>query len=208
MVLLITGFSQSNRVSADVANTQDTYRHYMLQGGAVYNSGTISQINSDFIDNSVIINKSGEKLTVFPQGGAIFNKAKNQNISGNFIRNQGSAVYNFGFRAEAVIDSISGNFIENTESAIVNRADNQGLGGNSADKHSHYRRVSAAISSIIPVTTVVRLIIYLFHGTARIDKIDGMFVGNQVSGNGGAVYKVGYAFAEGICLIKSTVFYQ
>ena len=186
----------NNRVSADVANTQDTYRHYMLQGGAVYNSGTISQINSDFIDNSVIINKSGEKLTVFPQGGAIFNKGKIKNISGNFIRNQGSAVYNFGFRAEAVIDSISGNFIENTESAIVNRADNQGLDGNSADNTAIIGSISGnffnntgydggAIDNLS------------FHGTARIDKIDGMFVGNQVSGNGGAVYKVGYAFAEG-----------
>ncbi len=187
---------KNNRVSADVANTQDTYRHYMLQGGAVYNSGTINQINSDFIDNSVIINKSGEKLTVFPQGGAIFNKGKIKNISGNFIRNQGSAVYNFGFRAEAVIDSISGNFIGNTESAIVNRGDNQGLGGNIEDNTAIIGSISGNFFDNAGFNGGAINNIYS-HGTARIDKIDGMFVGNQVSGNGGAVYKIGYIAIDG-----------
>ena len=83
-----------------------------VYGGAIYNQGTINNINSDFIQNYVLSQESHNGS----YGGAINNKGIIGNINGNFIANYtngdtwvgGGAIYNTG-----TINNINGNFIEN-----------------------------------------------------------------------------------------------
>ena len=86
-----------------------------IQGGAIYNRGTIGNIIGNFVGNYVHVNERSMEA----HGGAIYNWSSISNISGDFIgnyiqadergtRSQGGAISNWGD-----IDSVSGNFIGN-----------------------------------------------------------------------------------------------
>ena len=83
-------------------------------GGAIYNSGSITDITGDFIKNSS--NCTGTYLAL---GGAIYNNGEIGKISGNFINNTttsssnrvaGGAIYN----SSGKVGDITGNFIGNS----------------------------------------------------------------------------------------------
>lgn len=160
-----------------------------MQGGAIYNSGTIDEINADFIGNSVkvVIDGSGSHQTAVAQGGAIFNKGTVGNITGDFINNEGSAIYNFGFHGTAVIGNITGNFIGNSGSAIVNRADNLGTGNGNTNVvkigniSGNFVNNTGSSGGAIDHSASL--------GTATVGSISGNFIGNRATtGDGGAVY--------------------
>ena len=90
-------------------------------GGAIYNdnNSTISNINSDFVDNYVVIVSTGTNDSYYAFGGAIYNAGTVNEIAGNFTGNYsislssstaGGAVYNDN---NSIIDNISGDFIGN-----------------------------------------------------------------------------------------------
>ena len=180
---------KNNSVTAQITKSDDSYKYYFLQGGAIYNSGTIDEINADFIGNSVkvVIDGSGSHQTAVAQGGAIFNKGTVGNITGDFINNEGSAIYNFGFHGTAVIGNITGNFIGNSGSAIVNRADNLGTGNSNTNVvkigniSGNFVNNTGSSGGAIDHSASL--------GTATVGSISGNFIGNRATtGDGGAVY--------------------
>ena len=180
---------KNNSVTAQMTKSDDSYKYYFLQGGAIYNSGTIDEINADFIGNSVkvVIDGSGSHQTAVAQGGAIFNKGTVGNITGDFINNEGSAIYNFGFHGTAVIGNITGNFIGNSGSAIVNRANNLGTGNGNTNVvkigniSGNFVNNTGSSGGAIDHSASL--------GIATVGSISGNFIGNRATtGDGGAVY--------------------
>ena len=112
---------KDNLVSAELYSNDGGSREVRINGGAIYNGGSISSISSDFINNgfNIIVDDTVLKVTTY--GGAIANvspsnssAASISSISGNFINNyanKGGALYN---SASGSIGTITGNFIDNT----------------------------------------------------------------------------------------------
>ena len=183
---------KNNSVTAQITKSDDSYKYYFLQGGAIYNSGTIDEINADFIGNSVkvVIDGSGSHQTAVAQGGAIFNKGTVDNITGDFINNEGSTIYNFGFHGTAVIGNITGNFIGNSGSAIVNRADNLGTGNG----NTNVVKIGNISGNFIGnrATTGDGGAVY-FGGSGQTgSSISGIFINNSAEGTGGTLYGSGH----------------
>jgi len=138
-------------------------------GGAIYNTGTITNIYADFTQNAVtngggaIWNDPGATITAITgtfngnianeYGGAIYNTGTITNINANFESNvakKGGAIYNKG---TATISNIVGTYTNNESNyggAIYNEA------------------ISGA--------------------TAKITKIDANFIGNIGNSQGGAIF--------------------
>lgn len=85
-------------------------------GGAIYNSGTIENINADFINNKAV-NRQGSGISNHASGGAIRNFNVIGNITGNFLNN--SAVASASAEGGAIqmwdgsIGDVTANFIGN-----------------------------------------------------------------------------------------------
>ena len=180
---------KDNLTTANVTKTSGTSQTYAdIQGGAVYNKGTISKITGAFINNELNVTSSltggAKHLYTFANGGAIANLGQigdgtdgSVAIDADFIGNrvvstgtgsynsgyaQGGAIYNQG--SSASISSITGDFI-----------------GNYASGSS--RASGGAIYN------------YDDYGTAQIGSITGDFIGNYAFGSGsytsadgGAIY--------------------
>ena len=149
-----------------------------LYGGAVYNEGNIDNINSDFINNTIIAEGNGSKAFVSAKGGAISNYARANDanvgdITGNFIENHiigrggGGAISNEVYsysKSKIVVGNITGDFIGNYI---------DGIGGNGGAIHNK---------------------------RSLIGNIKGNFVGNYIHGSdfarGGAIYNYAYAYGN------------
>ena len=132
----ITGTFIGNNVSATNVSYYNGARGY---GGAIYNGGTINEINADFINNSAssagggIYNTVGSKINSITgnfiensarEGGGIYNKGEIDNITANFIANNGGAICNV-----SSISSITGDFIANEGPSVSNTGSITGITG-------------------------------------------------------------------------------
>lgn len=159
-----------------------------ISGGAIYNSGIISSIQGNFINNNAS-SKSSEII-----GGAIVNSKTIGSITGNFIGNYGSssgkvsggAIYNNWGN----IDTITGDFIANYTSSSSSNAYGGAI-------HNYQGEINNIIGSFIQnyvyssSTTVNGGAIY---NNGDISNITGDFIANYAfasksgSAVGGAIY--------------------
>ena len=164
--------------------TGDFIGNYTLDGGAIYNSGTIGDITGDFIGNYAY-------SAAFVYGGAIYNNGGTiGNITGDFIGNYiyytfyayGGAIYNSG-----TLGNITGDFIGNYASSADEKANggaiyNSGTLGNiTGDFIGNYVSYSYDADG------------GAIYNNGTIGNISGDFIGNYASSengeaNGGAVY--------------------
>ena len=162
-----------------------------VYGGAIYNQGTINNINSDFIQNYVLSQESHNGS----YGGAINNKGIIGNINGNFIANYtngdtwvgGGAIYNTG-----TINNINGNFIENfiigesiiQGGAIYNENIITNISGDFVNNYvlAEYNSSPSAYGGAI-----------YNYGDAHISSIIGNYIGNSAN----AIVENDYANAYG-----------
>ncbi len=178
----LTGIFQGNYAKAD-GNTDDVHAY----GGAIYNTGTITDIQADFNGNYT------HTLSRESFGGAIYNTGKIGIITGDFTGNYvqsdkrqayGGAIYN---ASGAEISEINGNFIENKAlgytgstgsigSAIVNES-GAGIGsinGNFIGNHVDANGIGYGGA------------ITMYGG--EIDTINGDFINNYATANTGYTY--------------------
>ena len=153
----------------------DFIGNHALDGGAIYNSGTIGDITGDFIGNYA--------SAYYTDGGAISNRGTIGNITGDFIGNytpsdsssgDGGAIYNSG-----TIGNITGDFIGNHALSMGGAIYNSGTIGNiTGDFIGNYAFSGGAISN-----------------SGTIGDITGDFIGNHASSAafiyGGAIYNNG-----------------
>ena len=182
----VINFNKTSRASST--------NYFEVQGGAIYNAGTIENITADFVNNSVTVNKTGRYGYPEAHGGAIYNANTISDITGNFIGNYasgysvyGGAIYNTG-----TITGITGNFIGNYASAVHNAS---GGAIYNYDTNAKIKDITGdfignyAKSSDYPSNGGA---IYN-NGTSQIGNITGDFIGNYAkssdsSSNGGAIY--------------------
>ena len=136
-------------------------------GGAIYNEGTISAIDSDFAGNSASGSSSAS-------GGAIYNKGTIGSIDSNFEGNSvtgSSSAYGGAIYTAGNIGSITGNFINNSATS------------------TSYTTYGGAIN-------LSRISSSYGASSGTIDSIEGNFVGNHAisassSAYGGAIHNGG-----------------
>ena len=178
---------KDNRVNGKLVNNTGENKYLYLRGGAIYNAGSVGDIEADFVGNSLSTIATGFSH-VYAYGGAIYNSGTIDNITGNFIGNyvysddtsypnsSGGAIYNDG-----TIGNITGDFIGNY--AYLSRGShsqsgaiyNGGTIGNiTGDFIGNYTSGQAAA-------------IYNYGWSAKIGNITGDFIGNHTSYNCGAI---------------------
>ncbi|MBQ8785392.1 MAG: autotransporter domain-containing protein, partial [Alphaproteobacteria bacterium] len=171
---ILNNLFESNNINFRV--TQTKYGGYLyVYGGLVYNEGTIKNIISDFVNNSVKVKKnSGTWNWVY--GGVISNGGNIENIKADFIGNtinsyaaKGVVIANIAKNNDVFINNIDGNFINN--------------GATGTGEEYHGGAIHNASS-------------YNGNYKAVINNISGNFIGNYVdcywdTAYGGAIYNEG-----------------
>ncbi len=174
--------------------------HVSSNGGAIYNNGTIGDIASDFISNSV---SQGN-------GGAIYNSSNiTGNITGDFIGNSVSViggnttVYAFGGAIfnKSNITNIVGDFIGNSVSAIGGNTSVNAYGGVIANKGGHIGDIegvfsgnfSYAYNTATSASAMAEGGVIENNTAGVIDNIRGEFTGNYCIGtlaDGGVIHNI------------------
>lgn len=206
----ITGYFISNSIE-ETFNTI-----YQGNGGAIglfANEGgiiTVNKITGDFIDNSA--SRVGGAIYLFTNNDAV---TYVKEIEGNFIDNTAGAGAGAIANYEAEIGTITGDFIGNTANAGGGGAiDNlvwSNQGGHTATTTSIYGNFignTAGTGSAIANGGAIRNFAYSYisdsdvktiqdgggevvpleTGSATIGEIIGSFIGNEATGDGGAIY--------------------
>lgn len=160
-------------------------------GGAIYNTGTVTSINANFLGNSVVAN--------YGYGGAIYNDGTITDITGDFIGNKlqayyggaGGAIYN---TKDHTIGTITGKFVGNSANlygygtaftsggAIYNAGTISAIAGDF---------INNSVQSIYGASGGA---IYNYGGS--IGALTGNFMGNSSSSGGGAIVNVSYTSEE------------
>lgn len=151
------------------------------KGGAIYNNGTIGNIIGDFIDNNAVGTSS--------YGGAIYNdRSTIKDIVGNFINNSavvsGGAIYNYG--KTSLIGDIDANFINNSVQGAYGSGGAIHNSGTIGDINGHFINNSAVALS--PTNAQGGAIL---NTSAIIGNVTGDFINNSTTGTrayGGAIY--------------------
>ena len=196
---------KDNRVNGNIVG----YKVFlMVQGGVIYNAGTIGDINADFINNSLDVVLAGEHVNASANGSAIFNAGKIHDINGNFIGNfalsGGTGSGNSGaiYNAEGgTVNSITGNFVKNSGGAIFNGGKINNISGKFIGNYTPHAPAGAISNDIRGTIDNISAdfignyapgvgAIDNIHGT--IGDINGDFIGNYaIEGNAGAIYASG-----------------
>ena len=194
-----------NNTSTITVNDDSMYLD--IYGGALYNEGTINNLEADFINNKVTSDNDNIGL----YGGAIYNAGNIGNLVGNFIGNStdgavynpaGGAIYNRG-----TIDSISGNFINNSAGnglggAIYNAGNVGSINANFIGNSAGDNWKGGAIYNNGSITSISGMFVdnragdsgggAIYNEGGEIGNITGTFIGNSSSsdwgGDGGAIY--------------------
>lgn len=185
-----------NNSSVDLNNVKFTGNgNDSVNGGAIYNNGTIGDITAEFDSNTAacggaiynnnatignINGKFSNNNAALYSGGAIANVSDSSsigNITGEFTNNstadRGGAIYN-----ESVIGDISGNFSENTAASSGGAIYNQGTIGDISGSFSKNTATNYGGGAI--VNTV----------NASIGNIKADFIDNSAS-NGAGIFNDG-----------------
>jgi len=198
---------KNNKVSGKLVNNTGSGRSLHIQGGAVYNAGTIEDINADFIDNYITGTNEGRDIALHIYGGAIYNSGTINSINGSFIGNHvsdssylntyGGAIYN-GYGS---IGSITGDFIDNQSpdgggaiynyNATIESITGNFIGNSSSSKGGAIYNEEATIGSITGnfignYSSSDGSAIY--NKDATVGSITGNFIGNYSSRDGGAIH--------------------
>ena len=209
---------KDNVITANVTKTSGTsYTYANIQGGAVYNKGTISKITGAFINNELNVtsdNTTTEDLYSYANGGAIANLGQigdgtdgsvaiDADFIGNHVVNtatgsynniyaQGGAIYNYAnsSSATATIGSITGDFIGNYAAGkYANGGAIYNYNGTIGDVTGDFIG-NYASSAAAAASSGYGGAIYNYNGT--IGDVRGDFIGNYASAyrsaNGGAIY--------------------
>ncbi len=181
---------------SDGSSRADSY----LEAGSIANNGSISNLNGDFIGNSLDadIQSLYSHANAYTSGGVLSNSGTIENLSGNFYKNtisanteviRGGAIYNIG-----TINNFTGNFIENEArgnksygGAIYNSSTIDNLQGLFANNYAEYRGGAIYNNNYSD---------YRNDGESSSDYIIGNgiglvnadFIGNYSGDQGGAIY--------------------
>lgn len=176
-------------VAGGVYENNSTTGNY---GGAIYNKGQITSINSSFVNNKVVV----DEIIADGAGGAIATTSIINDITANFINNsvsglwgKGGAIYTY---ASGNIKSISGNFVGNsvvdTYEAIGGAITNDGDIGTIVSERGFMNNFAKSDEKAYAGA--------LYNSEyATIEDIAANFVNNNVTGNlescGGAIVNKG-----------------
>ena len=160
-----------------VGNNNKSYQSY---GGAIYNRGTIGDVNGSFIANNVNTDIG------YTYGGAIYNKGTMGNITGDFIGNYAHRYtqYNNDVRGGAIFNS--GNLGDITGNFVGNYAKNDVATANGAYGGAIYN--IATIGNITGdfianyVSSAKKTEGSAIYNTGTIGNITGDFIGNYSTG--------------------------
>ncbi len=196
---------KDNRVNGNIVG-RDIF--LVVQGGVIYNAGTIGDIKADFINNSLDVVLAGEGVNASANGSAIFNAGKIHDINGDFIGNYalsgGTGSGNSGaiYNAEGgTVNRITGNFIKNSGGAIFNGGKIDNISGKFIGNYTPHASAGAIYNDIRGTIGNISAdfignyapgvgAIDNIHGT--IGDINGDFIGNYaIEGNAGAIYASG-----------------
>lgn len=199
-------YSETETVEGSFVNNNNTDKDYAV-GGAVRNESTITNINAGFAGNS-------SNSTTNAEGGAIFNKtgATISNINGYFVGNTlspldsdksayniGGAVANDGSIGDIVADFI-GNSINGNNRTTA-------LGGAIYNTNTINSITSDFVGNSATGSYAVGGAIYnSANGSSNapyIGAINGNFIGNFASSDGGAIYNNTYYNSSSISQIGS-----
>ena len=176
----------NNFIGQSITSSSSVY------GGAIYNSGEIGDITSDFIGNYALVPNLSTQSTA--QGGAIYNSGEIGDITGDFIGNYvssnsnvssfyGGAIYNSREIGDITGDFI-GNYVLSSSNTYGGAIYNSGTIGNiTGDFIGNYIASSRANGGA-------------FYNDGTIGNIAGDFIGNYASSrayypHGGAIYNDG-----------------
>lgn len=159
-------------------------------GGVVYNSGTMEDINADFVGNSFVTqNEEGKNVHLY--GAALANKGVIGSVHGDFVNNkaegtivEGGVVY--GGKGSR-IDGIQGDF-------IGNKAIGETVKGAAIDNNGNLFSLSGnMVGNVVETTYLGQGGVISNEAFGVISKIDGDFIGNSIQGG---TYNYGGAIAN------------
>lgn len=199
-------YSETETVEGSFVNNNNTDKDYAV-GGAVRNESTITNINAGFAGNS-------SNSTTNAEGGAIFNKdgASISNINGYFIGNTlspldsdksayniGGAVANDGSIGDIVADFIGNSINGNNRTTALGGAiyNTNTINSITGDFVGNSATGSYAVGGAIYNSA---------NGSSNapyIGAINGNFIGNFASSDGGAIYNNTYYNSSSISKIGS-----
>ena len=199
-------YSETETVEGSFVNNNNTDKDYAV-GGAVRNESTITNINAGFVGNS-------SNSTTNAEGGAIFNKigATISNINGYFIGNTlspldsdksayniGGAVANDGSIGDIVADFIGNSINGNNRTTALGGAiyNTSTINSITGDFVGNSATGSYAVGGAIYNSA---------NGSSNapyIGAINGNFIGNFASSDGGAIYNNTYYNSSSISKIGS-----
>lgn len=199
-------YSETETVEGSFVNNNNTDKDYAV-GGAVRNESTITNINAGFAGNS-------SNSTTNAEGGAIFNKtgATISNINGYFIGNTlspidsdksayniGGAVANNGIIGDVVADFIGNSINGNNRTTALGGAiyNTNTINSITGDFVGNSATGSYAVGGAIYNSA---------NGSSNapyIGAINGNFIGNFASSDGGAIYNNTYYNSSSISKIGS-----
>lgn len=199
-------YSETETVEGSFVNNNNTDKDYAV-GGAVRNESTITNINAGFVGNSSVSTTNAE-------GGAIFNKdgASISNINGYFIGNTlapidsdksayniGGAIANNGIIGDVVADFIGNSINGNNRTTALGGAiyNTNTINSITGDFVGNSATGSYAVGGAIYNSA---------NGSSNapyIGAINGNFIGNFASSDGGAIYNNTYYNSSSISKIGS-----
>lgn len=177
---------------------------YYNWGGAIYNLGTVGDINANFIGNMAALDSETDG-SASAIGGAIYNKGAINSISGNVHANHafaysasGGAFYNdVGGTIHSVSGKFDGNYASSVSSTYGGVIANYGnIDRITGDFTNNYAKAEEATANTVYGGVIANL------GTGTIGSISGNFIRNTAQSTYKAFGGVLYSSFEGITSVS------
>ena len=181
---------------------------YYNWGGAIYNLGTVGDINANFIGNMAALDSETDG-SASAIGGAIYNKGAINSISGNVHANHafaysasGGAFYNdVGGTIHSVSGKFDGNYASSVSSTYGGVIANYGnIDRITGDFTNNYAKAEEATANTVYGGVIANL------GTGTIGSISGNFSQNTAQSTYKAFGGVLYSSFEGITSISGNFY--